>query len=240
MTWHKKSTAWEDDKWELYHTDKDFVQNNNLADKYPAKLKELQDLWWSEAKKNKVLPLDDRRYERAVDPTRPVASISQPIYSYYPDTSIIHPLAAPQLLGREHTITAYVDIPKSGAEGVLACFGGEFGGWSFFLKDGKLHYVHNYLKLKEYSSVSSSAVPVGKRKLSMVFTPKEKSLKPDFYTGDVSLLVDGKQVAKAADIKMASQYSTMTGYGLLIGRNTGTPISHTYETPFEFSGKMIR
>jgi len=238
VTWHKKDTSWDDDKWELYHTDEDFTQVNDLATTQPEKLKELQALWWAEAKKYKVLPLDDRRYERVADPTRPVAAISQPMYTFYPGTSVVHPLAAPQLLGREHTITAYVTIPESGAEGVLACSGGEFGGWSLFLKDGKLHYVHNYLKINEYSAVSSRAVPAGKRQLSMHFTPKEKSLKPDFSTGDVELFIDGEKVGEAKDIKMAGQYSTVTGYGLLIGRNTGTPVSHSYETPFGFTGDL--
>ena len=183
-----------------------------------------------------VLPLDDRRYERVADPTRPVAAIEKPSYTYYPGTSIVHPLAAPQLLGREHTITAYVTIPEAGAEGVLASAGGEFGGWSLFLKDGKLHYAHNYLKIKEYDVASPQAVAPGKRRLAVHFVPKEKSLKPDFFTGKVSLLVDGKQVGEARDIKMAGQYSAITGYGLLIGRNTGTPVSHDYEPPFAFTG----
>jgi hypothetical protein len=80
------------------------------------------------------------------DPTRPVATLPKQEYTFYPGTSILHPLAGPQLLGNEHTIKAHVTIPKAGAEGVLACSGGEFGGWTLFLKQGKLHYVHNYLK----------------------------------------------------------------------------------------------
>ena len=143
VTWHKKDTSWDDDSWELYHTDADFTESTNLADRQPEKLKELQALWQEEAEKYHVLPLDDRRYERAADPTRPVAALPKKQYTFYPGTSILHPLAAPLLLGREHTITAFVEIPPGGAEGVLACSGGEFGGWSLFLQDGKLHYVHN-------------------------------------------------------------------------------------------------
>ena len=93
--------------------------------------KELQELWLEEAKKYNVLPLDDRRYERVADPTRPGrGAIQEAYYVFYPGTSILHPLAAPQILGNEHTITAHVEIPQTGAEGVLACSGGEFGGWS--------------------------------------------------------------------------------------------------------------
>jgi arylsulfatase len=238
VTWHKKDTSWDDDKWELYNTDTDFSQANDLASKNPEKLKELQAIWQAEAKKYNVLPLDDRRYERVADPTRPVAARTAPIYTYYSDTSVVHPLAAPQLLGREHTVSAYVTIPEKGAEGILACSGGEFGGWALFLKDGKLHYSHNYLKLKDYEVASAETVPAGKRKLSFQFSPKEKSLKPDFFVGDVKLFVDGTEVGALKDIKMAGQYSAVTGYGLLIGRNTGTPVSHEYKPPFTFTGQL--
>ena len=74
VTWHKKDTSWDEDKWELYNTDKDFTQANDLATQQPEKLKELIALWEAEAKKYNVLPLDDRRYERVADPTRPVAA----------------------------------------------------------------------------------------------------------------------------------------------------------------------
>jgi arylsulfatase len=238
VVWHKKDTPYSEDKWELYHTDEDPTEFNDLAATNPSKLKELQDLWRKEAIANGVFPLDDRRYERVADPTRPVAAQTRSEYTYYPGTSIVHPLAAPQLLGVEHTITAHVVIPQQGAEGVLASTGGEFGGWSLFLKDGKFHYVHNYLKLKEYDVVSPDVIPAGKHTLSAHFKPTKKSLKPDYFIGDIVLSVDGKQVAEAKDIKMAGQYSAVTGYGLLFGRNTGTPVSHQYQSPFNFTGQL--
>jgi hypothetical protein len=150
----------------------------------------------------------------------------------------LHPLAAPRLLGREHTITAYVTIPEGGAEGVLACSGGEFGGWTLFIRDGKLRYTHNYLKIQDYNVASAKEVPVGKRRLSVHFTPTSQSAKPRFFTGDVSLFIDAEKVGEIKDIKMAGQYSAITGYGLLIGRNTGTPVSHSYESPFTFTGTI--
>ena len=110
VTWHEKGKAWEDDKWELYNTDEDFSQAHDLADKIPEKLKELQALWFEEAKKNNVLPLDDRRYERVADPSRPVAALPRSHYVFYPGTSILHPLAAPQILGVDHKITANVEL----------------------------------------------------------------------------------------------------------------------------------
>ena len=238
VVWHKKDTPYTEDKWELYHTDEDPTEFNDLAAANPAKLKELQDLWRQEAESNGVFPLDDRRYERVADPTRPVAAQPRDEYTYYPGTSIVHPLAAPQLLGVEHTITAHVTIPDKGAEGVLACTGGEFGGWSLFLKDGKFHYVHNYLKLVEFAAASADVVPAGEHTLSVHFTPTKSNLKPDYFIGDIVLAVDGKQVGGLKDIKVAGQYSAVTGYGILIGRNTATPVSHEYQPPFTFTGDL--
>lgn len=238
VAWHKKDMPWEEDNWELYHTDEDFTESTDLAAKNPAKLKELIALWQTEAEKHNVLPLDDRRYERAADPTRPVAALAKKQYTFYPGTSTLHPLAAPQLLGVEHTITAHVDILKDGSEGVLASFGGEFGGWSLFLKDGKLHYVHNYLKIKDFAVSSAKAVPAGKHTLSVRFTPTGKNLKPDFFTGDVVLSVDGEKVGELKDIKTGAQYCSMNGYGLQIGRNIGTAVSHEYKAPFGFTGRL--
>lgn len=238
VTWHKKDTPWEDDHWELYHANEDFTESNDLALANPEKLKELIALWETEAKTYGVLPLDDRRYERVADPSRPVAALIKPEYTFYSGTSILHPLAAPQILGKDHAITAIVEIPEGGAEGVLACSGGEFGGWSLFVKDGHLRYVHNYLKLKEYEVSSAAPVPSGKHALGVHFSPTESHLKPDYFLGDVTISVDGKPVGTLNGIKVAGQYSAVTGYGLLIGRNTGTPVSHQYKPPFAFTGKL--
>ena len=239
VAWHKKDTPWEEDKWELYHTDVDFTQIDDLAATNPEKLKELIALWQEEAKKNNVLPLDDRRYERAADPGRPVAALARKSYTFYPGTSVLHPLAAPQLSRARITSSRRTSIsPRSGAEGVLASFGGEFGGWSLFLKDGKLHYVHNYLKIKEYAVASARPVPPGKHTLSVHFTPTEKNQKPDYFSGDVVLAVDGEKVGELKGIKTGATYCSMTGYGLVIGRNIGTPVTHEYKAPFAFTGTL--
>ena len=131
-----------------------------------------------------------------------------------------------------------MDLPEGGAEGVLACSGGEFGGWTLFMKGGKLHYAHNFLKIQEYLVSSADAVTPGKHQLSVHFTPTGKFLKPDYFTGDVTLAVDGKKVGELKNIRVAGQYSAVTGYGLLIGRNTGTPVSHAYKAPFPFTGAV--
>jgi len=219
VTWHKKDSSWDDDIWELY-ADDDFTQSNDLSKKHPEKLSQLQKIWMTEAEKYNVLPLDDRRFERAADPTRPVTAIPKKLYTFYPGTSILHPLAAPQIMGKEHTISAHVEIPEGGAEGVLACNGGEFGGWSLFMKNKKLHFVHNYLKIQEFTVSSPDQIPAGKHNLAIHFTPT------------------GKNVVSLTGIKSAFNYSAMTGFGLLVGRNIGTPVSKEYKVPFAFTGKI--
>ena len=238
VSWHNRGQPYERDSWELYHSDRDFSESTDLAAQHPDKLKALQALWQAEAEKYDVLPLDDRRYERVADPTRPVAALPKPVYTFYPGTSVVHPLAAPQVQGREHLITAFVDLPAGEADGVLASFGGEFGGWSLFIKGGRLHYVHNYLKIQEYTVVGEGRLPSGKHRLAMQFIPTGASPRPAFFTGDVKLLVDDQPVGELKDIKVAGQYSSVTGYGLLIGRNTGTAVSHLYSVPFEFRGGL--
>jgi len=234
---HKQGQPYDQDVWELYHSEIDFTESNNLAEKEPAKLKELIDLWWGEAKKYNVLPLDDRRYERVADPSRPVAAIVKPSYTLYPGTSNLHPLTFPNLMSQSHTITVYAEIPAGGAQGVMASSGTEFGGWTFFIKGGKLYYVHNYLNMQEFPVSSNVSVTPGKHQFKVHYTMKQKSLKPDFFTGDIDIFIDDKLVGSVKDVKMAAQYSTTTGYGILIGRNP-TQISHLYESPFAFTGKL--
>jgi arylsulfatase len=107
-----------------------------------------------------------------------------------------------------------------------------------FIHNGKLHYAHNYLKIEEYLVSSDKPVSAGKHQFSVKFTPTGKSLKPDIFTGDVVLSIDDQPVGEVEGIKMASQYSSVTGYGLLVGRNTGTPVSHLYKPPFIFPGTI--
>ncbi len=240
VAWHKKDTSWADDKWELYHTDVDVTQVNDLAAKRPDKLQQMIATWQAEAEKFQVLPLDDRRYERAADPGRPIAALTKDRYTFYAGTSNLHPLAGPQMLGKEHLITATVKIPRGGAEGVLASFGGKFGGWTLFVKDRRLHYVHNYLKIQEYEVVSTRSVSAGQHSLGVRFMPTGKNLKPDFFTGDVTLFIDGKQAGQINDVKTGAMYSAMTGYGLVIGRNTGTEVCSAYDPPFAFTGQIDR
>lgn len=230
--WHKKGDNIDGDAWELYNLEEDFAQSNNLATKHPDKLKALQELWWAEAGKYGVLPLDDRRWERLADTTRPKASLPKDSYTYYPGTSPVPVVAAPRVLNRSHRITAEVDIPASGADGVLLCLGTEFGGWSFYVKDRKLVYAHNYLQLQEFNLKSTTDVPAGKATLAYAFTKTGENV------GTGRLFINGKPAGELAGIKTAPIDYAAAAEGLQVGRAWNTPVSHDYAGPFPFTGQL--
>jgi len=238
VCWHKPGTDFRNDVWELYHVDEDWSETNNLAESNPEKLKEMIDLWWVEANKYQVLPLDDRRYDRATDPTRPVASQTKQVYTFYPNTSIVHPMAAPVMLGKKHRVTAYVDISNASVNGVLMCVGGEFGGWTLFTKDGYLEYSGNYLQISEYHLKSDIKITSGKHQLAFEFTPVSHTDRPTEHTGNIKLFIDNKLVGELSGVKTAGSYCSMTGFGIQVGRNMGTPVSHSYGVPFIFNNKL--
>jgi arylsulfatase len=135
----------DDYEWELYHVEKDFSEAKNLARENPRKLRELQDLWWSEAAKYNVLPLDDRMGERTDATIRPSLTRGRTKFTYYPGMKRITEGSAPATRNRDWSVTADVEIPQGGAEGVLATIGGRFAGWGLSLMNSapRLDYVNS-------------------------------------------------------------------------------------------------
>ena len=165
--------------WELYHVDDDFAENDNVADEHRDRLIALIGTWYVEAGKYGVLPIDGSGLARMVA-EKPLVAPQRAQYRYYPDTQSIPFFAGPRVLNRPHSITAEVDIPEGGAEGVLLCQGTAAGGYSFFVKDGKLRYVHNYVGRGLYGVESESTVPTGQHVLRFEFEPTGK---PDLSVG---------------------------------------------------------
>ena len=135
--------------WELYNLNEDFAETNNLADKEKARLIAMIGMWYNEAGKYNVLPIDSRGLQR-IREERPQIAVNRNRYVLYPGTQSIPAGAAPKILNRPYSITAEVDIPKKGAEGVLLSMGGNDGGISFYVQDGKLCFVHNYVAVELY------------------------------------------------------------------------------------------
>lgn len=145
--------------WELYHVAQDPAECHNLADQHPEKLRALISLWWAEAGKYNVLPIEASVAARAMV-ERPQLTQERSQYVFYPDLSVVPMGTAPKVCNHPHSITAEVTIPEGGAEGVLLAQGGVTGGYTLYVKDGKLHYIHNYLGLREYKVTSGEAVPL--------------------------------------------------------------------------------
>ena len=138
-------------------------------------------------------------------------------------------------------MTADVEIPKGGAEGVLICHGGNVGGYTLFVKDKKLHYVHNYVGAEEFHVVSNEDVPEGKVSLRYEF---EKTGEPDFKNGKgaagkAQLYIDKKFVGELA-LPYTVPLALGIGSGVFIGRNSGSPVSELYGPPFEFTGTIYQ
>ncbi len=184
------------DQWELYHVDKDFSQVNDLAAKYPKKLRELQDLFLVEAKKYNVLPLDDRRSER-FNPKlagRPDLMFGRKKLTVYEGMTGMMENAFINVKNTSHTITAEVEIPKGGGKGVILCQGGRFAGWSLYMKDGKVSFAYNWFDVERYTITSQKALPAGKATIRYVFD--YAGGKKTGAGGTGTIFVNGKKVAE--------------------------------------------
>ena len=224
--------------WELYNVDDDAAETKNLAGAHRDKLIEMIALWYVEAGKYDVLPIDSRGTARFAD-ERPQLTGDRTSYVYYPHTQAIPENVAVKVLNRAHSITADVEVPKGGAEGVLVSHGGNAGGYTFFVKDRKLHYVHNYVGAQEFHVESKDTVPEGKVELRFEFEPTGK---PDVAKGKgapgrVQFYINGK-LAGQGDIPVTVPLLLSLGEGLQVGRDAGAPVSSLYSPPFEFTGTI--
>src|SRR5690606_16308199 len=135
--------------WQLYHVAEDPTESEDVAAKHPERLRELIALWYVEAGRYDVLPIDGRGQQRFAD-ERPAIAGERSQYTYVPGTSSVPENGAANLINRSFVLRADVEIPDGGAEGVLLCHGGNSGGYTFYVRDGKLSYAYNYVGKKEF------------------------------------------------------------------------------------------
>ncbi len=226
--------------WELYHVEEDFSEARNVAGDYPDKVEEMVNRWWVEAGKYNVLPLDPRLTSRALDPSAPGIP-PRPRYVYFPGGGPVADIAAPLVLNRSHSITAEVDIPVGGAEGVLLAMGSRFGGYSFYIQAGTLTYVHNYVGLAEYRVEAPAAMPTGAHTLTYTF---EVTGKPDYTAGKGSpgigrLFIDGVMVGEQ-DIPVTIPLIWGVAEQLSCGYDKRPVVTDAYQAPFTFTGTLHR
>ncbi|MGZ8219824.1 arylsulfatase [Methylomagnum sp.] len=227
-----------DDTWELYDTRQDFSLANDLAAQNPKKLKEMQAAFMKEAVKYKVLPIDDRTIERfdAKIAGRPELMGSRTSITLYEGMTGIMENAFINVKNRSSVITAELDIPAGGANGVVLCQGGRFGGWSLYLKDGKPSYTYNWVGMAQYTVAAAEALPAGKSTVRFDFA----------YDGGRgaggmgTLYVNDKQVAQGRiDHTQANVFSMDDAAD--VGVDEGTPVTEAYpERDNHFTGKIER
>jgi len=224
----------EDDVWELFRVADDLSECNNVADEHPDVLEKMVALWWEEAKRFKVLPLDNRPVAALMAPRRPFSDF--PRYEFWPGESIVPETVTVNVRNRSHVMVASVDVPDSATplEGVLLAMGTRLGGWSFHVLDGRLRYAHNYVG-KSCSVVEASAVIApGPHKLAMAFSS------PGDLTATVQLLVDGEVVGEGPIERLTPVRHSITGGGITCGWEQGPSVGPGYEAPFRFNGTLHR
>jgi arylsulfatase len=221
----QKNPAFDDDNWELYDTSKDWSQANNLAKQMPEKLHELQRLWLIEATRCNVLPLDDRGIERANPDMagRPLL-IKGKTQILFGSMGRLSENSVVNIKNKSHSVTAEIEVPKSGAEGVIIAQGGNIGGWSLYVKNGKLKYCYNLLGINYFYAESKDSLPPGQHQVRMEFAYAGGGLGKG---GTVSLYVDGKKVGEGKVASTAAMVFSADD-GCDVGQDTGAPVSPDY------------
>jgi arylsulfatase A-like enzyme len=221
-------------KWELYNIDEDYSQNTDLAAKYPDKLKELQELFLAEAEKYQVFPLDNSVLPRLLT-ARPSPTAGRSEFTYSGMLTGLPEGSAPNILSKSYTITAEVDVPEGGAEGMLNTNGGRFGGYGLYLLKGKPVFLYNLLAVERFRWEGKEALAPGKHTVTFDF----KYDGPGMAKGGTGVLsVDGKEVdSKTIPHTIPSILTVDESFD--VGADTRLSVEDKdYQPPFRFTGKL--
>lgn len=232
----EKTPDFDDDVWELYDTNKDWTQANDLSKEMPEKLHELQRLWLMEAVRYNVLPLDDDLAKKMNPDTagRPILikGTSQILFGGMGRLSENCVLS---IKNKSHSVTAEIEVPETGAEGVIIAQGANIGGWSLYAKDGKLKYCYNLGGINYFYIESDSKLPAGQHQVRMEFAYDGGGLGKG---GTVVLYVDGNKVGEGK-VGMTASMVFSADDGCDVGEDTGAPVSQDYGPQGNgFNGKI--
>jgi arylsulfatase A-like enzyme len=221
-------------KWELYNIKDDYSQANDLAAAMPDKLRELQELFLVEAAKYDVFPLDNSILERALAP-KPSATAGRNVFTYEGEISGLPTSGAPSILNRSYTITAEVEVPQDGGDGMLVTMGGRFGGYGLYLLKGKPVFLYNLLDMERFRWEGSDALAPGKHSVVFDFSTEG----PGMGNGGTGVLsVDGAVVAKQT-IPHTIPAIMPWDETFDVGVDTRTGVDDAdYQVPFRFTGKI--
>jgi len=223
-----------DYKWELYNVGEDYSQANDLAAQMPDKVKELQAVFAQEAEKYNVYPLDNSQFQRAIAP-RPSPTAGQTVFTYSGEVPGIPLGVAPNILNRSYTITAEVEVPQRGGNGMIVTAGGFNGGYGLYLLNGKPVFNYNMLMLAQLRCEGPQPLTPGKH--TIVFDFKYEG--PGVAKGGTgTLTVDGADVATLT-MPHTIPFLLPVGETFDVGIDTRTPVNDKdYEVPFRFNGKL--
>jgi arylsulfatase A-like enzyme len=239
VAYHPPGTPFENDKWELFHLDHDFSETDDLAATEPRRLTELIELWWSEAEKHQVLPLDDRFGPRFAENAARFHG-ARHHFTFHAGMGHVPTDVAPDVRSRSYSIEAHVEIDSAGAKGVLIAHGDATSGYSLYIKDG--HLVHDLNIGGGHEIITSDRqVAPGARRLGLRVERLVRQTEPakGARTGEsvYTLLIDGEP---AGSLKTELAFHNLISWsGLDIGRDRGSPVSH-YTAPFEFTGRLLK
>jgi arylsulfatase len=239
VPWQSKplTTSFDADKWELYNINEDFSQSTDLAAKNPEKLKELQALFMEEAISHQVLPLDDRFIERtnAALVGRPDLLEGRKSLTVYPGMTGMMENVFINVKNQSHTITAEVEVPKSGVEGVILCQAGRFGGWSLYAKEGRAKYCYNFVGLERYTISTEKQLPEGKVTIKFVFAYDGGG----FGKGGLGTLFVNGEKAGEGRIEHTNSFIFSADETADVGVDDATPVTEDYkENENKFTGKI--
>ncbi|QDV31301.1 Arylsulfatase [Planctopirus ephydatiae] len=220
-------------RWELYNVAKDFSQADDLAAKMPDKLKDMQLLFYTEAARYDVLPLDNSRVERIDPAIRPSLTRGRKSFTYTEGMTRIPEGASPDIKNKSWSITAEVET-KADTTGMIITNGGLFGGWALYLEKGKPAFHFNFVDVVHYQVAGQDAIATGKHTIKMDFAYDGGGIGKG---GNVTLSVDGKEVAKGR-VEKSIPFRITLDESLDVGEDTGTPVNLTYDVPFKFTGKI--
>ncbi len=243
VTTHPTLSGWSnfnDDEWELYHTDVDRSEVHDLAAEHPEKVRELVGLWFAEAGANGAFPLDDRSALEIFVTPRPQLSPPRNRYVYFPDCAEVPEAQAVSIRNRSFAIGALVDIDGPRAEGVLLAQGSRFGGYSLYVKDNRLHYVNSFVGMFEQKIVSTVDIPTGEGVVLSASFDKTGEDPPSVAGGVLSLWHGDTKVGEG-EIKLQPGGFMIAGEGLCVGRDGGHPVTDDYvgDSPWRFTGGTI-
>lgn len=227
------------DRWELYHIEKDRSQNRDLAAENPDKLEELKALWFSEAAKYNGLPLADLNILETLNRWRPYLVVDRTNFTYYPGTAEVGIGAGVEIRGQSYSVLAEVTVDSPAAEGVLFKQGAGHGGHVLFVKDGRLHYLYNFMGEDEQWVSAPDALPLGSHLFGVRYERTGTVDGSHTPLGEVSLYVDDAVVASRSGMRTHPGTFGLAGGGIGVGRNGGQSVSSAYTAPYPFTGGTV-